>query len=272
MDRVKFLSFFSKGLLTAFVSCVFFLFSSLEGSHYVDSNGPHRLAISPEVYYSHRLREGGTHQDGVLVGGRINYERIKRCGYYWAMEGMYACGRMEGENRDGIKLKSWLTEMEIEGRFGYTFQFKYSPQFAFTPFFGLGGYRLENEFEAPSPSIVTFEDSFTFALWGFTTSLKIGDCWRLGVIFKGKMMVEGDEEIHNHDEGKDYEGKIDERMQYEFYLPATTRFEYYSRLWELSIVPFYRLRHLGGRENYPYDFFETKYHQYGIRVDFAARF
>src|SRR5436190_24377747 len=86
----------------------------------------YKASIGPEFYHVKRTREGGTSQSGNLIGVRGSFERIGRYKWYIGIEGLYGQGIIKGHSGSGLKLRSRLTDRQIEGRFGYTFQGKCS--------------------------------------------------------------------------------------------------------------------------------------------------
>jgi len=231
-------------------------------------NEPVTVFIGPEIYYLHRTREGGSSQRGWLFGGRALYERRKAFGFYWAADGYYAQGTITGKNSSGSKLKSDLTEVEAEGRLGFSLCFRFCPKFSFTPYGGYGRFYCKNNFKHPSPLTCTFRDSFDYALAGLMTSIRFNQRLEVSIDFKTKYMLEGQSEITHDPENDHVSLKMNNELQYELAIPINYNCCWRGRLLKISVAPFYRFRHFGGMLNHPYDFIDTKFRSYGGRVLF----
>ena len=229
-------------------------------------NEPATVFIGPEIYYLRRTREGGSWQSGWLFGGRALYERRIPFGFYWAVDGYFAKGDITGKSSSGNKLKSNFTEVEIEGRLGFSLCFRICPKFSFTPYGGYGGFYCKNDFIHPSPLTCTFRDSFKYALGGIITSMRINDCLEASIDFKAKYMLEGQSDISHDPQNGHLSLKMNNEVQYELAIPINYTRCWRGRLLKITVAPFYRFRHFGGMLNFPYDFIDTKFRSYGGRV------
>lgn len=257
------------------ISTTFFV-SLLFISHSVFAIFPDQMAngffIGPEFYYLSRTRDGGTNQNGMMYGGRIGFERIKRCHWYLGTDILYAKGKLEGSSSSGSHIKSEMTDTIYEGRLGYTFQHNYGLYAFIVPFIGGGYFREVNDFTAPTPLPITFTDTFKYATAGVLTGLQFANYWNLGINFKLKWMLDGKSRVSDDPDFDDETLIMDNQFQYRLEVPLSYQFCYYSTYLEAEIVPFYEHRHFGGRENFPFDFIDTKFHLWGARLELSYRF
>lgn len=231
----------------------------------------YKASIGPEFYHVKRTREGGASQKGWLYGVRGSFERIGRYKWYLGVEGLWGKGRINGHSGAGFKLKSDLTDGFIEGRVGYTVQAKWNLVPSLTPFVGYGYMEEQNHYRSPSPLRVKFINQAPYVSYGFLSSMTF--C-QLTVGFNLKIRTPLDPVCKvRHDPvfGR-LKMHITERNQYRLELPF-----YYDTYrtcvnYELGLVPFYEFRHYGRRENFPFDFLDTKLRIYGINVQFTCRF
>jgi hypothetical protein len=225
--------------------------------------GPHRLFIGPEVYFTKRDKEGGSKQDGWMYGGEVRYERRPYGGFYWCLEGYLATGEINGKTASDRKLKSDLTDREIEGLLGYSFCLKSLKRLTIIPFGGYGYFDCKNDFKKPSPITCKYCDHFQYAVAGLEASFFPKTCLECGVKLKIEFMMEGKSEVRNDPEFDQVTLLIENENQWVIELP----FRYYS-CWKNKKIaaifsPFYRCRHFGGRMNWPFDYIDTKFHNYG---------
>lgn len=242
-----------------------FSFSQIFG--FFSFRGPHYLSIGPELYYMQRSKEGGSKQDGVLYGGRLSYDRLRRSSLYWGLEAMYATGTLNGHNSLNQILLSSKKDSEIEGRFGYTLKKRGICDLWFIPFFGGGYFEGTNQFFKPSPMEYKIIVRFPYLVTGFYSRIDINDLFAFGLNFKTKYSVGARGKIFEDDESdiEDSRFIIEDKFFYEVDLPIILKKNYNCKKFEMSFIPFYRFRHYGGHENYPYDFLDTKFHMYGAR-------
>ncbi len=238
-------------------------FASLNGNEITIFEGPYRISVGPTVYHLQRTKEGGSNQQGVLGGVQACVERWRPKGVYWGLEGTYATGRLHGHTASGRTIDSRLTEKEVEGRLGYNIAANFN-RFQLVPFICGGKYECENKFVAPSPMTTTFNDHFDFIGYGFYLVCNLVDRFYYGFTFKAHYATNGWDEL-THDPGvEDSKSRIKSEWQYDVEFP----FQYGSthQGWAMQLIPFYRFRHFGGMESYPFDFIETKFTIYGARL------
>lgn len=232
----------------------------------------YKASIGPEVYHVKRTREGGTSQSGTAVGVRGSFERIGRYKWYVGVEGLYGSGTIKGHSGSDLRLKSKLTDRMIEGRAGYTFQSKCGWLPSFTPFVGYGYCEELNHYKNPSPLIINFKNRASYFSFGFLSSVRLTEELTVGFNFKGRSLVDPECLVKNDPIFDRLKMHIDDELQYRLELPIYYDFFSGCEAYELGLVPFYEFRHYGGRENYPFDFLDTKLKIYGANIQFTYRF
>lgn len=241
--------------------------------HYQFSiRGPHLFSAGPEVYRITREKKGGSAQDGWMIGIHGTYERLHHYGFYWAIDGYWAKGNIEGETRSGKILKSDLTDRQIEGRFGYSLCFPICQKLRFVPYGGYGSFNSINKFKKPSPIPFKSETNFDYWLGGIITLYDISSCWDMGINLKYKYPLEPKSKISDDPDYDDMKLHIGTEIHYEIEVP----FRYYH-CWRgknasVSFTPFYRFRHYGEQENSPFDSIDTRFHIAGARCLFQVIF
>lgn len=232
----------------------------------------YKASIGPEVYHVKRTREGGTSQTGTAVGVRGSFERIGRYKWYVGVEGLYGSGTIKGHSGNDLKLKSKLTDRMIEGRAGYTFQSKCGWLPSFTPFVGYGYFEELNHYKSPSPLLVKFKNRASYCSFGFLSSVMLTQELTVGFNFKGRSLVDPECLVRNDPVFDRLKMHIEDELQYRLELPIYYDFFSGCQAYELGVVPFYEYRHYGRRENYPFDFLDTKLKIYGVNIQFTYRF
>lgn len=232
----------------------------------------YKASLGPEFYHVKRTREGGASQSGGMIGVRGSFERIGRYKWYLGVEGLYGTGTIKGHAGSGAKIKSKLSDYQIEGRLGYTFQAKCGFRPALTPFVGYGYWEETNHYKFPSPLLVKFSNQAPYVSFGFLSTITICPQFTAGFNFKARALIDSECRVKNDPVFGHLKMYIHDEMQYRFELPLY--YDYYCncRVFELGLVPFYEYRHYGGRENYPFDFLDTKLRIYGINIQFTYRF
>ncbi len=232
--------------------------------------GPHFLSLGPEAYYMKRSKQGGSWQDGWLYGIRGNYEKLRSTGLYFSADGYWATGELEGKSKSGNTLKSDISEYQAEGRLGFSITFPESCCVTWVPYAGYGYFSSDIDFVSPS----TLEYKSTSSFWYFASGgmllVSINDCWNAGVHFKYKLP---DEPKHTIENDPDY-GKlvlsIGRKALYEIELPVRYRTCLSGRQVGLIFTPFYRFRRYDSQANYPFDFYDTRFHIWGARLLFQV--
>lgn len=227
--------------------------------------------IGPEWYHVKRTKSGGTKQQGHLLGGRLGYGRLKRYGWYWGGEGSYAHGRLKGHSGTGNKLRSYLADLSIEGRFGYTLQKKCGFQAACTPFVGVGYFEEKNHFVHPSPLFVHFKTHFYYVVVGFLSSLHLCDQWEIGLNFKTKIPINPKCHVSHDEDNEPMSQRIGERLHYRVELPLTYSRSSNCSPFAFALVPFFESRLYGSHPNFPYNFVKTRFENWGLTLELQYR-
>ncbi|MDR3624194.1 MAG: hypothetical protein P4L16_03520 [Chlamydiales bacterium] len=225
-----------------------------------------KICIGPEGYYLKRMKEGGAWQSGTLIGVYGTYERIKPNSFYWGLIGTYANGRINGKSALGKDLASNFTDEEIEARLGFTIKDNCRYSSLFTPFIGYGYLEQVNSYLPPSVLILQFKDKITYFSFGFLSEVKMSKRFSIGLNVLMKWMLEGRCEVTGDPDEDDSLFIIENEMQYALELPIVYQLSQHKKVFTLSCVPFFQFRHYGGRENYPFDFIDTKFRVYGLRL------
>jgi len=228
--------------------------------------------MGPEFYHVHRTREGGTIQDGWICAGRASYDRIKSFGFYWGANALYGIGPLTGHTGKGAEIKSTFKDYQIEARLGYTFQTEAWIQPYLTPYVGIGYRKEYNNFHAPSPLILNFETRYPYAALGFLSGVNITPQISVGLNFKGEVMYEAKCAVTGDPEMDDFVLQVEDDWNYRVELPVIYRFCPCVGGFEAQVTPFYEFRHYGGRENYPFDFIDTKLMIWGFNLLLSYRF
>ncbi|MCB1149152.1 MAG: hypothetical protein KDK48_03225, partial [Chlamydiia bacterium] len=234
--------------------------------------GPLDIRIGPESYHLTRIRAGGTEQRGLLGGVSGTVERRKRNGIYAAADGYYASGILRGHTRVNKDLDSRYHEAAIEGRAGFTIHSCYARRFDATPYLGYGYFTAKNALRPPSPIAVVFHDDYEYLAAGCLTRIVLNEHFSLGVNFTSQFSFGGKSRVTDDPILPDQELKMGEVMQFEGELPV--RYVGCCMGWPITSTLgfFYRYRWYQGRENFPYDFFETRFHIYGVKWVFGTYF
>ncbi|MBA3814916.1 MAG: hypothetical protein H0X29_00015 [Parachlamydiaceae bacterium] len=229
-------------------------------------------AIGPEIYCVARTKVGGTKQTGVLCGGRLTFERLKRYGWYLGADALYASGTLNGHSSGENKIRSTLSDTNFEGRIGYTLQHKSNCGFSFTPFFGIGYFRETNNFSRPKDIPVHFCNTFSYIPFGFLSHAYLSSHFGIGINFKVRYLLQHKDKVTRDPEFKSLHLHYQENLQYRIELPLTYDQCIYNRLWRFNLVPFYEYRNYGPLANYPFDFIETKFQIYGAYLQLVFLF
>ena len=229
-------------------------------------------SLGPEIYRVYRARHGGTKQSGNAVGVRFTFDHIKRYCIYCGMQGFYGSGILHGYSASGSKIRSRLTDSLIEGSLGYTFQMKYSPYVALTPYLGCGYFREVNDFSPPSPLPVKFVTKYPYVAFGFLSSIYVTSYLTAGLNVRFKAPWETKCTVSNDPDFDKVKQLVTDKIQYRIEVPITYIGSLAWSSFEAALVPFYERRLYGARENYPFDFFETRFSIYGLNLQLIYRF
>ena len=231
-----------------------------------------QLALGPEAYYIDRRKEGGTRQDGVLFGIRGKVDRILPCAFYLGAEGAFATGISKGHTGGGASIRSRMSDYQYEGRIGYTFPWTFGVCGTITPYFVYGQYVGMNDFLDPSPITLRYRNSYRYGGGGMITKFEIGSCLTAGFQWSITTSLNPHSTITEDPIEDDQTLIMEEKVQYAFEVPVQYKRCMCGGIFEVGITPFIRLRHYGGRENFPTDFFTTKFYIYGSRLDLSYGF
>jgi len=223
------------------------------------------LFIGPEVYYVSRIKDGGAKQTGTLYGVRIGYEKLKRYKFYYAVDGLYSQGVLEGKTADH-HIRSEFTNSNIETRFGYTFQSKCFPYISLTPFFGIGYMWEINHYRNPSPIKVKFDNSFHYLPFGCLLSFNLSEMLQVGINATARFLWNGKQTVKDPDYGK-LSQCYEEHIQYRIEMPISYWTCWNSHQLKLRLTPFYEYRHYGNSINFPFDYLDTKFKFYGANLE-----
>lgn len=225
-----------------------------------------------ESFYFWRLRDGGTKQEGRIDGIRVGIDRLKPYGWYIGADFLYAHGSIRGKTGRGSPLSSELTDEIYEIRFGYTLQNNTCRRPFITPFVGWGHFKEVNNFHPPSSLPCKFTDTFNFVAAGFLSGVNFTPLLSMGINFKVKFMQDAKSEVTEDPLYDDVTLEIENETLYRLEVPVTfTPCDAFLGLGG-QITPFYEFRHFGGREGYPFNFKDTKFHLAGIRLSLVYRF
>lgn len=228
----------------------------------------HKFAIGPQVYTIARRRAGGSRQDGAAYGMRICYDRIKPFGIYWGAEWFYGTGTLNGKTNADNKLCSTLTDKQIEGRLGFTFQSSRCHQPSFTPFVGYGYFRETNKYRSPSPMTLNFVNQYPYIAAGFLSNIDINNWLQIGINLKGRILWNGAKCVVSGDPEFDKETMpIGSRFNYRVEFPVLYQSCGERHRFGCGLVPFFERRHYGGAESFPHDFFDTRLTIYGLIIE-----
>ena len=246
--------------------------NTYDTNHSLHFRSGNSLSVGPEVYGVHRERAGGNKQNGNAVGVRVTYDFIKRYNIYLGGQYFYGTGILHGHSGMGDKIRSRLTSQMIEGNAGYTFQAKCFPHISFTPFAGYGYFSDVNKFIPPTSLQVKFTTQFRYVSFGFLSSIYALPCFSVGVNARFKWPLQTHCKVTNDPDFDTIRQIVGDKLHYRIELPLT----YFGCLlynsFELALVPFFEQRLYGARENYPFDFFKTKFTLYGANLQFIYRF
>ncbi|MDP1835760.1 MAG: hypothetical protein Q8K75_07515 [Chlamydiales bacterium] len=233
--------------------------------------GQHTASVGPQIYQLKRVREGGTHQKGIMYGVRGVCERTEPNSLYWGVEGNWAKGTLEGTTGTGRALKSNMTESIAEGRLGWTFEGQLWTYFSFTPFAGIGYYEGENRFVPPTALTIRFTDTFAYFTAGFQSAFWVNDLFSVGLNIRAQDMYEGNDRISDDPDNPAFSTRIEDERHWVIETPLNCYPTFCGRCVEISLTPFYQYRHFGGREGI-FDFLDTKFYILGARLTIGTAF
>lgn len=214
-----------------------------------------------------RKIQGGSWQKGTLYGIRGGYARRKCYGLYWGVDALYSFGDLSGRTRTGNPLESHMYETQVEGRLGYSLSYcRAVCHPSVTAYAGYGYLHSINKFRPPSPIPCHFRNRVEYFAAGFLSCVAVGECLRVGVDGKVKWMVEGKRKIAHDPLFPDLYMQMENEVHYEVDVPIAFSTCWWGQPVEVKFTPFYRLRHYGGKENFPFDFSDTRFNLWGGRI------
>ena len=230
--------------------------------------------LGPEIYHISRLKEGGSKQQGFLYGIRMGYDHVRRYKLYWGMDVLWAQGTLKGSRKRETPhgeiltdhLKSIFTDINLEGRAGYTFQSKNWRCASFTPYTGLGYFWENNDYKHPSPLQVLFKNRFFYLPVGFLSQIFVTPSLSIGFNFKLRYLLEAVQKVEHDPEYGKLTQHYQEKLQYRIEIPVSYFFCWKDYPLGASIVPFFEYRPYGHRANFPSDFLEVKLKIYGATL------
>lgn len=231
--------------------------------------GPHRFDGFIETGRFKRKREGGVEQSGTLFGYGAEYERLKEIGFYIFARANEDKGTLKGSTEKSVDLKSRFCSEEYLGRLGFSFGLC---QWTFVPFIGGGYYTSTNRFVDPSPLHVSMQIHFPYALAGLKVEWKRSETIHYFTSLTIKRPYEPKCRIQDDPEFFTTHQMIKEKLQAEFELGG--RYNWSCTLLSLAVDGsfFYRYNRFGSRENYPFNFLDTKYTYLGFKLGASATF
>lgn len=224
----------------------------------------HQLYIGPEIYYVNRDKDGQydrSKQHDFIYGGRVGYDRIKRCRIYWGFDALYATGDLKGHRGNNIKLR--FTDANVEARIGYTFQMNRAWLPTIVPYVGYGHFWETSKFKRPSPLLIKQKITFDYIALGFLSQFYPHPSWVVGLNFKTRILVNSKCKITDDPDFDDTSQNVKHKLQFRIELPIIYRLKCWCDHIALSLVPFYEYRHYGEHANFPFDFKDVKLNLYG---------
>ena len=232
----------------------------------------HGASFGPIAFYFKRDRVSGSRQEGGLYGIYVQYERIQPSAFYWGIDYYFAVGELNGTGSFGDALTSDFKEWEVEMHAGYTWPLFCMRPILITPFGGLGYYEAENQFVPPSMVSWEYDTNYSFATFGLLVRIGLSCRWVIGVRAKGRYTFHPRCKVKGDPINGTVVQLIENEMHYSVELPIEYACFDDGRDFEVIFAPFYGFRKLGGRENFPADFYTTDYTLLGARLQMLCRF
>ncbi len=229
-------------------------------------------AIGAEWSHVSRTRDGGTKQHGNYFGGRASFDRIARYKLYYGVQAAYGFSTLEGHQGSGAKIRSKFTTGQIEGSVGYTFQSKCFLNPWITPILGYGYLYEKNAFKDPSPLHLTFTTRYQYVPFGILSGITVAENFGVGLNVRLRWPYDPKCKVTGDEENEDSTQLIEEKLGYRIEIPLLYATPVCCRSLLVGLTPFYELRHYGGKENHPFDFFETKMRLYGVNLQILYQF
>lgn len=232
----------------------------------------HQVEIGPEFTYLKRIRKGGTVQRGTLYGLRGAYDHTGRYLIYWGLEGAYSAGRLNGKTGNSKTIRSHFSEVNLEGRIGYTLQSKNPTFVSITPFIGVGYLDEKNHYCSPSPVKVHFDNDFFYGAAGCRLHWNLTPRFEFGLNMTARWGLNGRVKVSHDPEYSRTTIKYTQKMQGRISLPLTYKTIYAGLEIEWGINPFFDYRHYGRKAAVPFDFIDTRLKSWGGDFSYICRF
>lgn len=252
-----------------FIGIIFLLVSF---SLVAKSPSPNILEAGPEVFYLRRMRAGGTKQIARMDGIYVEYDRLRRYGWYFGGNFNYAQGRLKGHSGSGREILSVLTDKIWEGRFGYTLQKRGQKGYFITPYGGYGYFDEVNDFYPPTPLPLKFKNTFNFISAGFLSGVNLTSLVTMWINFKMKFMLNGTSKVTEDPIMGENTLLMNNEVLAELEVPFIFSPSSVRLGLEFVATPFYEYRHFGGREGFPLNYADTKFNLYGAKFALRRRF
>lgn len=230
-------------------------------------NGVHEVGIGPEWYYIRRIRCSGSHIEGNLGGGVVEYDRFRRTSLYWGLFNELMFGDLNGRSGSGVHVHADAKDWRIEGRLGWTFHICcYSNPFL-TLYTGYGHFEERLAFELGCNNLYTSEIFFNYIPLGFYVRCYFTCAFWISLRAQVMWPFNPKNRITNDPVNGDATLLVGPHFQSVIELPLEWRCRYGVR-----VVPFYYSRKYDGRENFPGNFIETRAHIGGCRLEVTTSF
>lgn len=224
------------------------------------------LYVGPEIYHIKRIREGGTRQEGELYGAVFCFERLCRNGLFLDVEARWATGDLKGHTHNHLSIHSRMIELEAQGNLGYTLGLDCLCNLEITPYVGGGAFKGTNKFGNANPIQVKYTDRFYYFSSGILVMAEVLPAIMAGINFQIKWAADGQTKVSDDPDFEPFEMHFDTNPGYYVELPISYQLCGGCSTFSASILPFFEYRHYGKRENFPFDFLDTKYYLYGAKL------
>lgn len=232
----------------------------------------HNLTGGPQYGYLNRFTGKGAKQASPVAGLECQYQRLLPGGAYWGLRSHYFRGNLVGETGRGDTIRSRYYEYDIAARLGFT----WSPQFCegliFAPFVVEGYLHSSNFFRHPSPR--QFEEITRYYYQGVGALIE-SPSWGnffLALDLEFIHTWEAESKILDDPNFGNLIRHAEDSWHVSTALPLCYNWWGAESSWQLRLVPSYRYRHLGDKENYPFNFIETDFRIYSLRLELNTCF
>jgi hypothetical protein len=221
-----------------------------------------------EGYYLKRKLETGTRQEGSLYGIRLTHERVRPWSWYWAAEGHWARGHLDGHSSRHFPIRSEMTDVDVEGRLGFTLR---CCRLLLTPIVGIGYFSESNDFKPPTPLVVLVRTHVGYVPLGIVSRFYLRPRLSIGLDAKALLPFDGQAKVCDPELGES-RLNFDPRIDYAIELPIRYRLCGRARNLELLLALFWRARSYGRHCGVTHDFYETRITIGGARLQLGYYF